>query len=301
MAILDDLIAKFQQQQEAAREANERRYQEGLAIYDKIIKQYEPGGAFLQGVGTQLGREKTRTVARQTQDLVSSGLFGTSLTAGLGQKFEEEVAAPTRLRAEDIALERLAQAGVGKAGFIERREDIGPDYATIAQLAAQAANRPTTAYPSSLGNRPFAGASSGGGGRSLADWIYSEGARMQEQFNRQISRPMSSTGAGDRGVSYGKPSPSGFSPTDYGQFTSIPTSPTYGEPGGPAGPPAPTYGEPGGPAGPPAPTYAQSRTAGGGKFRWTGKTKKGPGGSTVYILRNPETGQTVTSRTSANY
>jgi len=143
MAVLDDLIAKFQQQQEAAREANERRYQEGLAIYDRIIKQYEPGGAFLQGVEKQLGREKAKTVAQQTQDLISSGLFGTSLTAGLGKKFEEEVATPARLRAQDIAFERLAQAGVGKAGFIERREDVGPDYGLIAQLAMAAASRPT--------------------------------------------------------------------------------------------------------------------------------------------------------------
>jgi len=143
MAVLDDLIAKFQQQQEAAREANERRYQEGLAIYDRIIKQYEPGGAFLQGIEKQLGREKAKTVAQQTQDLISSGLFGTSITAGLGKKFEEEVAAPARLRAQDIAFERLAQAGVGKAGFIERREDVGPDYGLIAQLAMAAASRPT--------------------------------------------------------------------------------------------------------------------------------------------------------------
>lgn len=137
MAIVDDIIARFSEQQDKAREANERRYAEALELYDRIIKQYEPGGAFGAGVEAQLGREKVRTVASQTQQLVSSGLFGTSVTAGLGQKFEEEVGAPTRLKAQDIAFERLAQAGVGKAGLIERREDVGPDYATIAQLTSQ--------------------------------------------------------------------------------------------------------------------------------------------------------------------
>ena len=69
------------------------------------------------------------------QALVSSGLSSTTQAAGLGKKFEEEVGAPARLQAQDISSQRLSGAEAQKAGFIERREDVGPDYATIASLA----------------------------------------------------------------------------------------------------------------------------------------------------------------------
>lgn len=134
-----DVIRRFEQQQAAARAANERRYQEAMQIYERIIEQYEPGGAFGAGYEAQLERTKTRDIAASQQALVSGGLFGTSITAGLPKKWEEEVGQPARLKLEDLRMGRLAEALTGQAGFIERREDIGPDYATIAQLSAQAA------------------------------------------------------------------------------------------------------------------------------------------------------------------
>jgi len=142
MASLDEIISRFTEQQEAARLSNEQRYAQALAIYDKIISQYQPEGGYLKGALAELEREKGRAVASQTQDLVSSGLFGTSTRAGLGQKWEAEVGQPARLKLEDIRMGRLAQALGAKAGAIERREDVGPDYATVAQLAATAAAAP---------------------------------------------------------------------------------------------------------------------------------------------------------------
>jgi len=163
-----DIIANFQQQQEAARAANEARYAESLKLYDEIIKQYQPEGGFLKGAETELGREKVRTVAGQEQKLVSSGLFGTSTTAGLGSKWEAEVGQPARLKLEDVRMGRLAQALGAKAGAIERREDIGPDYATIAALSQQAASRPTTIYQQSTNrdNWELAGFAEWGGASS---------------------------------------------------------------------------------------------------------------------------------------
>jgi len=142
MANLDELIGKFTEQQEAARLSNEQRYAQALEIYDKIISQYQPEGGYLKGAEAELERVKGRTVASETQDLVSSGLFGTSTRAGLGQRWEAEVGMPARLKLEDIRMERLAQALGGKASAIQAREDIGPDYATVAQLSAAAANQP---------------------------------------------------------------------------------------------------------------------------------------------------------------
>lgn len=145
MAILDDLLAKFQQDQERANAANEARYQEAKAEYDKIIEQYLPGGAFGQGFEAQLERARTKSIAQGMQALVSSGLASTTEAATLGKRFEEEVGAPARQQMEDIRYERLASARAGKAGLIERREDIGPDYGLIAQLAAQASSGPSGA------------------------------------------------------------------------------------------------------------------------------------------------------------
>ena len=141
-----DIIAQFQAKQDAANAANEKRYEEALTLYSDIVEQYKPGGAFGAGFEAQLGRQKTKTVAGQTQQLVSSGLFGTSVTAGLGQKFEEEVGQPARLKLEDIRMGRYAEAIRSKAGLIERRDDVGPDYGMIANLSAQAANRPSGNY-----------------------------------------------------------------------------------------------------------------------------------------------------------
>ena len=137
-----DIIAQFQQQQEGARLANEQRYQEAMELYGQIIEQYEPGGAFGAGYEAQLERTKTRDVAASQQALISGGLFGTSVTAGLPKKWEEEVGQPARLKLEDVRMGRYTEAVGAKAGLIERREDVGPDYATIAQLSMAAANRP---------------------------------------------------------------------------------------------------------------------------------------------------------------
>lgn len=151
MPSYSEIIQNFQAKQDAANVANEKRYEEALALYGDIVEQYKPGGAFGAGFEAQLGRQKTRTVAGQTQQLVSSGLYGTSVTAGLGQKFEEEVGMPARLKLEDMRMVRYAEAVGQKAGLIERREDVGPDYSLISQLAAQAGARPTTVYGGAAG------------------------------------------------------------------------------------------------------------------------------------------------------
>ena len=136
----------IQQEYLSARQANEQRYAQAMSIYDEIIKRYQPGGTFGKAALGQLEKEKTRAVGRETQQMISSGLYGTTTTAGLPTKWEAEVGAPSRLRLEDIMMERLSQAQVGKAGFIERREDVYPDVGRYAGYTAQAAQAPTRTY-----------------------------------------------------------------------------------------------------------------------------------------------------------
>ena len=133
-----DVMGGIEGQYKEALAANEKRYAQAMAIYDEIISRYSPGGGFGKAALGQLEEQKVRDVGEETQAQISGGLFGTSVTAGLGTKWESEVGAPARLRLEDIMMERLSQAQLGKAGFIERREDVYPDVGAAAGYAAQA-------------------------------------------------------------------------------------------------------------------------------------------------------------------
>ena len=135
MGLVDTLIAQFQEQQARANEANEARYQEGLGLYDTLIEDTAAGGTFEKATEAGIERGRVKSVAQGTQSLVSSGLASTTTAAGLGKKFEEEVGQPARLRAQDVQAQRRAEAIRGKAGFIERREDVGPSFSDIASLA----------------------------------------------------------------------------------------------------------------------------------------------------------------------
>ena len=137
MAVLDELLASWQNQQDRANAANELRYNQGMQILDDIISNYSTGGSFEKATEAALKRGETQAVTRGTQSLVSSGLSNTTQAAGLSKKFEEEVGAPTRLKAADVAAQRLAEAKQSKVGFIERREDTGPSFGDIAGLISQ--------------------------------------------------------------------------------------------------------------------------------------------------------------------
>lgn len=154
------------QEYEAARAANERRYTQAMSIYDEIIKRYQPGGTFGQAALGQLEKQKVRDVGTETQQMISSGLYGTTTTAGLPSKWEAEVGAPSRLRLEDIMMERLSQAQIGKAGFIERREDVYPDVGGYAGYAQQTAAKPSTwgQYDPNYMTSLFGGGGGRGGG-----------------------------------------------------------------------------------------------------------------------------------------
>lgn len=116
-----------------------------LKLLDQVISQYSPGGTFGKAELKLLGREKTKALAKGEQSLVSSGLAGTTAGVGMGQKWEEEVGMPSKLKLEDTRTQRLMEAFLAKAGYLER--------AGSEQTAYDLAQRQT---------RP-----SGGGGRNV--------------------------------------------------------------------------------------------------------------------------------------
>lgn len=132
------VLGTIQAAQRSANRANLQRYQQGLGLYDQMIAGWKEGGGFVKGAEATLARTKTKDVASGMQSLASSGLAGTTVAAGLPKKWEEEVGTPARLGIADIAGQRLMQAQQAKAGFIERREDTGPDYGAIMSAMQQA-------------------------------------------------------------------------------------------------------------------------------------------------------------------
>lgn len=183
MGLVDNLIAQFQAQQDRANAANEQRFQQGLELFDRIIQQQETGDVSEQAIEAAIGRGRVKSVAQGTQALVSSGLSGTTTAAGLGKKFEEEVGVPARLQAADIRQQRLNQALRDKAGFIERREDIGPSYSDIAGLSRSiGAGQQARQIPVSSGG------GGGDGGRAYRrEALLSRRATAREaELNRQF-------------------------------------------------------------------------------------------------------------------
>jgi hypothetical protein len=79
----------------------------------KAMAYYQQGGGFGKGVEAALERGRTKALASGAQSLVSAGLAGTSMMAGLGKKFEEEVAVPTRASVEEKRAEALANLEIG--------------------------------------------------------------------------------------------------------------------------------------------------------------------------------------------
>jgi len=94
--------------------------QDIISILDKIIARYSAEGGFGKAEEALLKREKTKAMASGQQRLVSAGLAGTTVGAGMEQRWEEERGIPERLRLEDIRTQRLTEAMAAKAGYMER-------------------------------------------------------------------------------------------------------------------------------------------------------------------------------------
>lgn len=125
------VVAGFGRAAERARQANIARRQQIESMYGEMMKRYQPGGAFEKAGLGQIERAKTKGVGREMQQMISSGLFGTTTAAGTGRRWEAEVGAPSRLRLEDIMQQRLTGIQQQKAGFLERIQEPYPDYSAL--------------------------------------------------------------------------------------------------------------------------------------------------------------------------
>lgn len=130
------LISGFQQQAAGARQANLARQQRIESIYSSMLERYQPGGAFEKGGLAQIESARTKGVGREQQQMISSGLFGTTTAASVGRRWEADVGAPARLRLEDIMGQRRTGIQQQKAGFLERIQQPYPDYSALMNAIA---------------------------------------------------------------------------------------------------------------------------------------------------------------------
>jgi len=90
---------------------------EALAAIQRAKAYYEPGGGFGRGVEAGLERGRVKAVSGGMQNLVSAGLAGTTMAGGLGKRFEEEVAAPTRAGVEEQRAQAVSGIEMQEAGM----------------------------------------------------------------------------------------------------------------------------------------------------------------------------------------
>jgi len=118
--------------------------------------QYAPGGGFGKGTEAGLERGRVKAMASGMQGLVGAGLAGTTMAGGLGLRYEEEVAAPTRagvegLRAQAISGIEMQQASMGfgasQAGAQRELQKYIADLQATLQRESMAPRGPTMTAP----------------------------------------------------------------------------------------------------------------------------------------------------------
>lgn len=90
-----------------------------MSALQRAMEYYAPGGGYGKGVEAGLERGRVKAVAGGTQALVSAGLAGTTMPAGLSKRYEEEVAMPARARVEETRAGAISGLEAMKAQIIQ--------------------------------------------------------------------------------------------------------------------------------------------------------------------------------------
>ena len=133
-----------------ANAANEARYGEAKGIYDTMLSN---ASGFGELENQRLNQSVTQQSTNLDQDLFSKGLgnttIGPSMQAGIQREanFNRTAIADAVARQKNSILE-------GKAGVIERRQDLGPDLGLFSELQRLATGAPRSGGGSGGGYQP---------------------------------------------------------------------------------------------------------------------------------------------------
>ena len=117
-----------------------------MSALQRAMAYYAPGGGYGKGVEAGLERGRVKAVATGAQSLVSAGLAGTTTIAGLGKRYEEEVAMPARARVEETRAGAISGLEAMKAQIIQGATESARSRALqtyLAQLQASTSMQPS--------------------------------------------------------------------------------------------------------------------------------------------------------------
>lgn len=129
---LSGVMQQYQDAFDESKKANEDRYQQGVGGYQN---RYDRGMGYLDQLGRQeakdIGQDYDNLQSRVDQNMVSRGLTGTTIAPTMRMGVQREYGGAIGRLNERLANQRLntdAQLSGDLLGFVERREDVGPDY-----------------------------------------------------------------------------------------------------------------------------------------------------------------------------
>jgi len=129
------IIGSYTDQMAAANKANEARYQQGLGIYDNIIKNFQ-SGTYGAGERASIAQRQKEGTASGMQQLASSGLYNTTIAPSIQARYADQAGKET-MALNDKITQQVSQAQKDKADFIANRNDVGPDTGQMGNLLTQ--------------------------------------------------------------------------------------------------------------------------------------------------------------------
>ena len=135
------LTAETTKREKQATKFNKARETEIRGLYSSILSGLTGSENSLRASGLKdIETQSKRLEGTETQNLISSGLFGTTTAASVPTRVASEFTQPSRLKLEDMLRQRKTEAQLGLAGFVERIQNPYPDYNSLvqAQISANA-------------------------------------------------------------------------------------------------------------------------------------------------------------------
>jgi hypothetical protein len=192
----------YDQSQINATNANEQRYRDILSGYGSA---FDRQNALLTDAGKvqsdSLNRQFDNLQTRNTQEAVSRGLGGTTILPSMRRGTENSRAQAQNELADQVRQQRLGvdqQNAQATLGFMERRDDVGPDLNQAIALAQALGQSGDGQQVSINGGRPyvagidFVGNGLGGGGgyqQPNNNQMLSYLMAMQRAYQQQASGP----------------------------------------------------------------------------------------------------------------
>jgi len=158
------LTGRYEKMEAEAKESNKARETEIRGLYGSILNGLTGSENSLRASGLKdIETQSNKLVGNETQNLISSGLFGTTTAASVPTRVASEFTEPSRLKLEDMLSQRKTEAQLGLAGFVERIQNPYPDYNNLVQAQiAQASTQQQQPQPQPVATKPH---------KSLSEWL----------------------------------------------------------------------------------------------------------------------------------